>query len=1232
MTRRWRLWLGLLLWGPMLAGCGTEPPVPVTVTLSPPSAVVAPGASVTFTAIVAGAADDGVVWSIDGGTLEVAGHRVTYTAPTTFGAYTVTATSVEDDRAAAAAQVLLEIRQALMPEEESVVESEAGTVRVQVPAGAVDAAGDLAIRSAAPEGLPEEAQWVVAAAHVSSSQELEQLARLSFTVPEEELAAGFGYQVFRRGTSSEPWERLSAVAIDGRLTVVTPGFSEFALAVTEIRSYDLRHAVAGFESALYGLHFGNDPAQMRRRFGDDAVESHPVFSGICYGMSMTASDYYAAAIPSPAGREHRDVATFGRATSHPDWVHASEALVRYASSRQNTQYLGFVLRTMGNWFNDLLNDYAMVTEVQRVAASVRAGHPTPVGVGSGWLGGQIQTGHVVLAYGARESYDAVTDELRIVLDVYDPNRYANVDPSTHQHRHTPATITLTVGNYEGGKRLWERPTVRIQHSLHWSHQGTPYTIDVLFRMEPQPRTDHLPRSNPVVGSLDVAQTDDVVRLRPTVTHASPGGRVTRLAWRVTDASGAVRSYGLTGVGAPATQVEIPRSSLGTGALVAHVMAQEEQGSWSNAYVATFAIHPGQLAVGIAGLPSGVHANVLVTGPNGYSRTLTNSTTLSLLSGTYTIAAGTLTSGGVTYLPSPPNQQRTVTSGGHASATVTYAVSSIDPGQLAVTIGGLPSGVHADVRVTGPNGYSRTLTSSTTLTLPPGTYTITGSHVESGGNRFGPAPATQQRAITSNGHTSATVTYAPLIHVTAPGSGVTWERGTTQTIRWTTSATTSVETVRIQLASGSDTFPSYVDVVGSTANTGSYTWTIPNDGSIGSGMRIRISDTRNWGGIFGTSGTFALAPRSPSAAIAVTSPTASAAWPTGTVRTITWSTTGTVANVRIQLEYGSGTLHEIAASTPNTGSFPWTVATGFEGSARIRVSDVTQPTAVFGWSPAFQIVPNVGQLTVTIGGLPGGVGASVLVTGPNGFSRSLTSSTTLSVPPGTYTIAASNVGSGGVTYVPSPTSQQRSVTSGGSVAATVTYASGTTPPWRFSPTQLNYSGDVGGSAPPTQTLLLINDSNTARSYTLTSSTMVSMTPTTGTIAAGASTTITVAVQACPNNDPGGTTTSTITATGGGNTGTASVARTCGIVNNVGMIQINITGLPTGVDANVTITGQGWYLLPRRTMLLADMDTGAYSMTAGPVTSGGVTYDPSPTQSNFTVFANQTTTVSIAYSRR
>lgn len=82
----------------------------------------------------------------------------------------------------------------------------------------------------------------------------------------------------------------------------------------------------------------------------------------------------------------------------------------------------------------------------------------------------------------------------------------------------------------------------------------------------------------------------------------------------------------------------------------------------------------------------------------------------------------------------------------------------------------------------------------------------------------------------------------------------------------------------------------------------------------------------------------------------------------------------------------------------------------------------------------------------------------------------------------------------------------------------------------------------------------------------------------------------------------------------------------------MIQVNITGLPSGIDADVTITGQGWYLLPRTSVLLSDMHTGSYTMTAQSVTADGVTYDPSPTGSNFTVYANQTTTVSIAYSRR
>ncbi len=92
-----------------------------------------------------------------------------------------------------------------------------------------------------------------------------------------------------------------------------------------------------------------------------------------------------------------------------------------------------------------------------------------------------------------------------------------------------------------------------------------------------------------------------------------------------------------------------------------------------------------------------------------------------------------------------------------------------------------------------------------------------------------------------------------ITVTAPSSGVQWQRGTTQTIRWTSSG--SVGKVRIQLQDSYGNLQG--DIVSSVANSGSYSWSISTNGLIGSGYRIRISDVNNWGGIYGLSNSFSL---------------------------------------------------------------------------------------------------------------------------------------------------------------------------------------------------------------------------------------------------------------------------------------------------------------------------------------------------------------------------------------
>ncbi len=88
-----------------------------------------------------------------------------------------------------------------------------------------------------------------------------------------------------------------------------------------------------------------------------------------------------------------------------------------------------------------------------------------------------------------------------------------------------------------------------------------------------------------------------------------------------------------------------------------------------------------------------------------------------------------------------------------------SLAADDPGQLGITINGLPSSVNANVRVTGPNDYDRTISSTTTLTLPPGTYTITASNVSSGGTTYAPTPSSQQLTVSSNTSSNATITYA-----------------------------------------------------------------------------------------------------------------------------------------------------------------------------------------------------------------------------------------------------------------------------------------------------------------------------------------------------------------------------------------------------------------------------------------------------------------------------------------
>lgn len=150
------------------------------------------------------------------------------------------------------------------------------------------------------------------------------------------------------------------------------------------------------------------------------------------------------------------------------------------------------------------------------------------------------------------------------------------------------------------------------------------------------------------------------------------------------------------------------------------------GGTANANVA-YAVENGTLTLTLSGLPSGGTAAVtLRRQEGGYTSTqyLGNGRhTLSLPTGTYTLTASQVASGAEVYVPNPTTATVNLTATG-ASASFSYSRGT---GSLRIALSGVPSGRSANVRITGPGGYSATLSMGNETRevagLNPGGYRI-----------------------------------------------------------------------------------------------------------------------------------------------------------------------------------------------------------------------------------------------------------------------------------------------------------------------------------------------------------------------------------------------------------------------------------------------------------------------------------------------------------------------------
>jgi hypothetical protein len=172
-----------------------------------------------------------------------------------------------------------------------------------------------------------------------------------------------------------------------------------------------------------------------------------------------------------------------------------------------------------------------------------------------------------------------------------------------------------------------------------------------------------------------------------------------------------------------------------------------------------------------------------------------------------------------------------------------------------------------------------------------------------------------------------------ITVTSPNGGESLTIGSKHEITW--NSTGETRDVKIEYSIDNGTSWSTISV--STANNGSYTWTLPESPSDNCLVRIGASDTdENTPDV--SDGVFSIVPgQSPTTT--VTSPNGGENLTVGTTHKITWNSTGSIGEIKIEYSTDNGTLWTaITTSAPNTGNYDWIVPGNPSETCLVRVAE------------------------------------------------------------------------------------------------------------------------------------------------------------------------------------------------------------------------------------------------------------------------------------------------------
>jgi len=105
--------------------------------------------------------------------------------------------------------------------------------------------------------------------------------------------------------------------------------------------------------------------------------------------------------------------------------------------------------------------------------------------------------------------------------------------------------------------------------------------------------------------------------------------------------------------------------------------------------------------------------------------------------------------------------------------------------------------------------------------------------------------------------------------------------------------------------------------------------------------------------------------SPTPTITVTSPNGGESWIAGTSHNVTWTTTGTVGNVKLEYSSNNGSSwNTIVSSTANDGTYTWSVPNAVSSQCKVRISEASDGSPSDMSDSLFTIVSASQQYTIS----------------------------------------------------------------------------------------------------------------------------------------------------------------------------------------------------------------------------------------------------------------------------